>query len=70
MLTIFIRTSLIPFFTRPIISGLMFSSLKVNVLFKYSMVEARKLMKFRGISAEYIYFIHGGTSLLMNLLLF
>ena len=34
----------------------MVSSLKVNVLFKYSMVEARMLTKLGGLSAEYIDF--------------
>ena len=57
MLTIFIRTGLIPiYFKSPILSGWMMSSLKVNVLYKDYMIEAIRLKILEGISAEYIDF--------------
>ena len=52
-----IRADLIPIFsTSPILSGWMVSSLKLNVLFKYYMLEARRLEILGGLSAEYIDF--------------
>ena len=71
MLNIFIRTDLIPiFFTNPILSGWMVTSLKLNVLFKYSMLEARRLeILGGGYLLNTLIFIRGGAHWLENLLL-